>query len=108
MPGASLWPNPPKRAVMIVGIVELVVAAGDDAARSAITPPGTLHRIFAVIAAWSKRQALFEIAENDAVTVVGERAAVLDQRQGLPGFSRWIGGCDPVDGCVVAGKPERA
>jgi hypothetical protein len=71
---------------VVVGVEILALFSGNDAARAAVATPGCLDGVFPVIAACLDGQALFEIAEDDAVPVVGEGAAFLDQGQRLPCF----------------------
>src|SRR5688572_25412543 len=61
---------------MVVRVVELAVAPGDDTSCAAMLKPRRLYRVFAVVAAVAARQQPLEIAENDAVALVAKRSAV--------------------------------
>ncbi len=81
---------------MIRRIVVLALPAGDDAARAAILAPRRFDRVFAVIAAWLDGQAFLEVVEDDAIAVIRERAAALDQGERFAGLGGQVGGGNPI------------
>lgn len=68
---------------MVVGVIILVAASGNNAPRSSIATARRFYRVFSVVTALAKRQALLIIAEDDAVARIGKRSVLFDQRQRL-------------------------
>jgi hypothetical protein len=93
---------------VVFGVEILALFSGNDAARAAVPTPGCLDGVFPVIAAYLDGQALFEIAEDDAVPVVGEGAAFLDQGERLPCFPGQLADGDGVDNPLVAAESKCA
>src|SRR5262245_62648988 len=75
---------------MVGAVVELAAVAGHDAPRAAIPGAGRLHRVLAVVAERTLRQALLSVAERRAVLLVRKRAIVLDQLEGLASLHRQV------------------
>src|SRR4051812_26405863 len=72
-------------AVVVLGPVELIGAAGDDPAGAAVLRAGGDHGVLVVITALVVRKQPLEVAEHRSVLArVRERAALVDQRERRP------------------------
>lgn len=91
----------PETLVVIVGVIALPVAPGDDPSRATIGRTGGDHGVLAVVAIGLCGQQPLAVAEGDPVAIIRERAAAIDQRDRL----LRLGGSD-AKGTVV--KPSFA
>src|SRR5207302_10743341 len=83
-----LLDDPLERAVVVVGVIELAAASGDDAPCAALAQIRRGHRVLAVIAALALRQARFAVIECPALIGGCKRATRLALLQRLARFSR--------------------
>src|SRR5688572_5830602 len=81
---SCLLPHPPKRLVMIAGVIEFPALARHDTPRTAAFHAGRGHGVLAIVAAFPGRQQLFEIPEDDAVALVRVRPPFAHERDRLP------------------------
>src|SRR5690606_39125413 len=77
--------------VMIIRVVVIRAAAGDDTSRPAILRPLRWYGVFTIVALLSCRQTAFAIAKHRAVLAIRKRTAALNQLQRAGGFGRKLG-----------------
>src|SRR3954471_14833756 len=77
----SSFDNTFEPAIVIVGVVKLGVAAGDDTARAAVVRPRRGHGVLAVVPGWSDRQPALAVGEHTPILWIGKRTAHLDRAQ---------------------------
>src|SRR5690606_26677983 len=96
-----------KALVMIVCVVVLRAAAGDDAPRPATFRPRRWYGVFTIVTLLSWRQAAFAVAKHRAVPAIRERSAALDQSERTYRLRRQRPDPDLGQRDPVAAQPQR-
>src|SRR4051812_36785013 len=75
-------------SIVIVGVVQLASASGDDASPAAVRCARCPDRVLAIVAPLVLRQKPFPVGKRFTVLRVGKGTAPRNEGQGLPGFGR--------------------
>src|SRR5690606_5200197 len=91
--------------VVVVGVVQLFLATGDESPRATVGAAGRLDRVLAVVTGGLRRQQLLPIAEGRAVLVgVRERPTAFDELPRLLHLGGEVGQRDHLEAGFRAGQ----